>query len=119
MSTGDVAAIVGGTDYAVTIAAGAFLANRLIDRLRVVPGQQQRAVTTSSGGTTAQAPGMADVPGAGRLPATKAVVQERQQQFDGHREAGLSVKEAGLAVGVKDTTARDYEKARLARTGAA
>lgn len=117
MSTGDVAAIVGGTDYAVTIAAGAFLANRLIDRLRVT-GQQQRIVSVPVAGR--EPPSLALPPDApGRLPATKAVVQERQQQFDGHREAGLSVKEAGLAVGVKDTTARDYEKARLARAGAA
>lgn len=113
MSTADVAlAVDAGVCYLATLGAVTYLAKPLIDRLRVTG---QPIVQVIPGSAPVPQAGMQAPDASGRIPARKSDVEHRQQQFNEHREAGLSVKEAGLAIGVKERTALDYETRRLAQ----
>jgi hypothetical protein len=121
VSAAGAAAVIGGSaDIALAIGCATYLANRVIDRLRVGAPQQRQP-----------SPSVPDVPvqavqqqeaarhaEAARLPAGGGKSPNGRERYNRERDSGLDPGQARDAAGIADRTAREYEAERLRKAAA-
>lgn len=111
MNATGIAVIAVSSDYAATVAAGTYIAHRVIDRLRVTAPPRPAPASSPPSPPALEAP-----PG----PVTTAEAAQRREKFASLRGEGIPVPDAAAALRIAPRTARRYEaERRLRERGAA